>query len=154
MLNINKNSAKGGIKMAAMTFNVNFEGYWRERNIGGIPSRLGVYCVYECTYNLEKDTVSIHRIIYMGEAEDVRDRIRNHEKWQAWKRNVRSGNELCFSYCYVESENRDRVEAAFIFKHKPPENDEYKDEFPFDTTTIKATGGTALLNTNFTVYRT
>ena len=67
---------------------------------------------------------------------------------------VRSGNELCFSFGYVESQNRKRVEAAFIFKHKPPENDEYKNEFPFDNTTIKSEGRTALLSTNFTVYRT
>jgi excinuclease UvrABC nuclease subunit len=140
--------------MAAMTFKVNFDGYWRERNINDIPSNSGIYCVYECTYNSQNDTVSIQRLIYIGEAGDVRDRIQNHEKWQDWKRYVRSGNELCFSYGYVESESRERVEAAFIFKHKPPANDEYKDEFPFDTTTINATGKTALLQTNFTVYRT
>lgn len=140
--------------MAAMTFNVKFEGYWREKSIGGIPDKSGVYCVYECTYNSEKDTVSIHRLIYIGKAGNVRERIRNHEKWQAWKRHVRSGNELCFSFGSLQSENRDRVEAAFIFEHKPPENEEYKNEFPFDTTTINTSGRTALLNTNFTVYRT
>jgi hypothetical protein len=84
----------------------------------------------------------------------VRDRIKNHEKWQDWKRYVRSGNELCFSYGYVESESRERVEAAFIFKHKPPANDECKDEFPFNTTTINRTGKTVLLQTTFIVYRT
>lgn len=140
--------------MAAMTFNVEFDGYWREENIGSIPDKSGVYCVYECTHNREEKTVSIHRLIYIGEARDARDRIQNHEKWQEWKRHVRSGNELCFSFGYVQSENRNRVEAAFIFEHKPPENDEYKEEFPFDTTTINASGKTALLHTNFTVHRT
>lgn len=140
--------------MAEMSFKVDFEGYWRERNISSVPSNSGVYCVYECSYNSENDTVSIHRLIYIGEARDARDRIQNHEKWNDWKRYVGSGNELCFSHGYVESENRERVEAAFIFKHKPPANDEYKNEFPFDTTTINAIGKTALLHTNFTVHRT
>ena len=140
--------------MVAMTFSIDFEGYWREGNISGIPAKSGVYCVYECTYNEEKDTVSIHRLIYIGEAGDVRDRIKNHEKWEDWKRYVSNGNELCFSFGYVESENRNRVEAALIFKHKPPANEEYKNEFPFDTTTINASGRTALLSTNFTVHRT
>jgi len=147
------NTAKGGIKMAAMTFNAEFDGYWRDKNISGISASSGVYCVYECTYNQEEKTVSIHRLIYIGEAKDARDRIKNHEKWQDWKKYVRSGNVLCFFFAYVKSENRDRVEAAFIFKHKPPETDGYKNEFPFDTTTIKASGKTKLLSTNFTVHR-
>ena len=67
--------------MAAMTFNVEFDGYWREKNIGGIPANSGIYCVYECTYNQEEKTVSIHRLIYIGEARDARDRIKNHEKF-------------------------------------------------------------------------
>jgi len=140
--------------MVAMTYDVELDGYWREENIGGIPDKSGVYCVYECTHNSEEKTVSIHRLIYIGEAGDVRDRIRNHEKWHAWKSHVRSGNELCFSFGFVQSENRDRVEAAFIFQHKPPENDEYKNEFPFNTTTINTSDKTNLLSTNFTIHRT
>jgi hypothetical protein len=45
------------------------------------------------------------------------------------------------------------VEAAFIFKHKPPENTEYVDKFPFDTTTIKPREKKAKLSADFTVYR-
>ncbi|MCD6222041.1 GIY-YIG nuclease family protein [bacterium] len=140
--------------MAEQTFKIEFEGYWRERNINGIPSHSGVYCVYECTYNANNDTVTIHRLIYIGESGNVNERIANHEKWSEWKRYVKSGNELCFSFAYVESSNRDRVEAALIFKHNPPANDEYKDSFPFDRTTISASGKTALLSTYFTVERT
>jgi len=98
--------------------------------------------------------VSIHKLIYIGEAGDVQDRIKNHDLWDSWKKHVGEGNQLCFSFGYVESSNRDRVEAALIFKHKPPENTEYKDSFPFDKTTISLSGRTALLNTNFTVERT
>jgi len=140
--------------MAEQTFKVEFDGYWREPNIGGIPNKSGVYCVYECTYNENNKTVSIHKLIYIGEAGEVKDRIQNHELWSKWKKHVREGNQLCFSFGYVESDNRDRVEAALIFKHKPPENSEYIDSFPFDKTTISLSGRTALLNTNFTVERT
>lgn len=41
-----------------------------------------------------------------------------------------------------------------IFKHKPPENTEYVDSFPFDQTTTDLSGKTKLLHTSFTVYRT
>jgi hypothetical protein len=41
-----------------------------------------------------------------------------------------------------------------IFKHKPLENTEYVNDFPFDQTTMNLSGKTALLHTSFTVYRT
>lgn len=140
--------------MAAKTYSLKFDGYWREENIGGIPSKSGVYCVYECTYNSDTNQVSIHKLIYIGESEDVNDRIANQEKWDDWEKHVTFGNELCFSFSGVDSQNRNRVEAALIFEHKPPENVEYVDSFPFDTTTIYTSGANALLSTSFTAYRT
>lgn len=140
--------------MAEQEFEIKFEGYWREPNITDIPSKSGVYCVYECTHNASKSTVTIHKLVYIGEAENVGDRVADHEKWDDWSKEVRKGNQLCFSYAYVESYYRTRIEAALIFKHKPPLNDDYKYSFPFDRTTISASGKTALLSTYFTVERT
>ena len=50
--------------MAVQKFEIKFDGYWRESNIDGIPSESGVYCVYECTYNVTTDKVIIHELIY------------------------------------------------------------------------------------------
>jgi len=47
-----------------------------------------------------------------------------------------------------------RVEAAYIFKHKPPVNIDYVKSFPFDQTTIVTSGSNAELYIDFTVYRT
>ena len=140
--------------MGEQTFKTEFKGYWLEEDISSIPNQSGVYCVYECTHNKDKDSVSLHKLIYIGESGDVNDRIQNHEKLEDWKTHVADGNELCFSFSYVESDNRDRVEAALIFEHKPPENSEYTNSFPFDKTIISLSGKVALLNTNFTVERT
>ncbi|MGB3479859.1 MAG: hypothetical protein WBB67_11945 [bacterium] len=60
---------------------------------------------------------------------------------------------MCFSFAHFESAYRDRVEAALIFKQKPPINDDYKDSFPFDKTTILITGASELLVPIFTVER-
>jgi hypothetical protein len=98
--------------------------------------------------------VSIHKLIYVGEAADVNDRIANHEKYEDWLEYVQQGNELCFSFGSIGSTDRARAEAAVIFKHKPPENVEYKNSFPFDKTTMSLSGKTSLLDTYFTVYRT
>ena len=139
--------------MAEKTIDIEFDGYWRDENKGSIPAKSGVYCVYECTHNVKNKTVSIHKLIYIGEAEDVKDRVANHEKYKDWLKHVKKGDVLCFSFGGIGVTDRARAEAAMIFKHKPPENDEYVDSFPFDKTTMSLSGKTALLNTSFTVNR-
>lgn len=136
------------------TFNQTIDGYWRETAVSGIPSHSGVYFVYVGTYNPEQKTVALHKLIYIGESSDVQNRIATHKKWQDWKKYLGKGQELWFSTTPVAPTYRERVEAAYIFKHKPPVNTEYRDSFPFDETTVISKGKTALLNTNFTVYRT
>jgi len=98
--------------------------------------------------------VSIKKLIYIGESENVNDRIANHEKLPDWEKNLKSGEVLCYSFGEVATTNRVRCEAAMIFKHKPPENTEYVSSFPFDQTTMNLSDKTALLSTSFTVYRT
>ena len=133
-----------------MTIKLTFNGYWREPNIGGIPAAAGVYCVYDCTQNADK-TVALHKLIYIGESENARVRVQNHEKWNEWKRHARG--QLCLSYAPIINE-RLRVEAALIHHHKPPVNVECKHQFPFPTTTMMLDGTTALLDTYFTVHTT
>ena len=140
--------------MTAKTISIKFKGYWRDEDKSGVPAQSGVYCVYECKYNKDNDSVSLLKLIYIGEADNVQERIANHEKYQDWLKHVRFGNELCFSFGPVLSTDRERAEAAMIFKHKPPENEEYKYSFPFDQTTISLSGEIALLKIYFTVERT
>jgi hypothetical protein len=139
--------------MAAQTFNVKIEGYWRDEKKGGLPSVSGVYFVYEGKYNEQEKSCSLYKLIYIGESDNINQRINNHEKYPEWKKHVRAGNTLYFSAGPVNSNDRFRVEAAYIFKHKPPVNTEYVNNFPFDQTRIISTGETKLLNTDFTVYR-
>jgi len=140
--------------MAAATFNLSIQGYWRDINKAGIPSHSGVYFVYVATYDATSNNVTLHNLIYIGESDNVNARIQTHEKYDIWRRYLGVGQELCFSTGRVDGKDRFRVEAAYIFKHKPPVNTEYVNNFPFDQTTVISTGRTALLNTNFTVYRT
>ena len=140
--------------MAAQTFTIELDGYWREANKGSIPAKSGVYCVYSCVHNANEKTVSIKKLIYIGESEDVNDRVSAHEKLPDWKKHLKSGEVLCYSFGGVTATNRARCEAAIIFKHKPPENTEYVSSFPFDQTTMNLSGKTALLSTSFTVNRT
>ncbi|MCE2506928.1 MAG: GIY-YIG nuclease family protein [Nitrosopumilaceae archaeon] len=135
-----------------VTISLTFDGYWREVYSNSIPNESGIYCVYTCVHNESKGTVSIQKLIYIGESGKVRERISGHErKTNCWKKKLNSGETLCYSFAPADSTNRKRAEAALIFKHKPTCNDEYVNDFPFEQTTVKSSGKTALLSTSFTV---
>ena len=139
--------------MAVQTFVIEFDGYWNEPNKGGFPAMSGVYCVYSCVHNVINKTVSLKKLIYIGESNDVNDRISSHEKLPDWKNHLNSREELCYSFAGIAGTNRAKCEAAMIFKHKPPENTEYVKSFPFDQTTMNLSGKIDLLLTDFTVNR-
>lgn len=46
------------------------------------------------------------------------------------------GNELAFSSDFSELSNLDCLESAYIFEHKPQSSKEFKDNFPFDQTSV------------------
>lgn len=133
---------------------LNFRGYWMEVNKNGIPDASGIYCVYACTYNAITDKVSIRELIYVGESDNIWNRISNHERLADWKKRLRSNETLCYSFAGVSENDRVRAEAAVIFHHKPPCNTEYRNSFPFDTTTVTTSGRNAMLDSGYTVSRT
>ncbi|MBI3132443.1 MAG: GIY-YIG nuclease family protein [Acidobacteria bacterium] len=139
--------------MAAQSFSIEFSGYWREPNKGGLPAQSGIYCVYTCVHNATNKTNSLKRLIYIGESEDVQTRLACHEKFADWEKHVKTGEQLCFNFGSVEPTNRVRCEAAMIKKHKPAGNTEYVDAFPFDQTTMALSGKIIFLEPTFTVSR-
>lgn len=144
--------------MVAKTISLNFDGYWREVNKEGIPTESGIYLVYVCTYNepigTARGTVTLEELIYIGESDDVGGRIADHEKWPEWRKHVPEGSQICFSFASVNSPDRERAEAALIYYHKPPCNDEYTDSFPFADTTVVSSGKCTLLSSPITVSKT
>lgn len=139
--------------MAEQTYDQQFNGYWREPNKAGIPAMSGIYCVYECSYNLIDKSVFLHRLIYIGESDNINARIANHEKLALWQTNVRAGNELCYSFTAIHAFDRFRVEAALINYHQPPVNTQYKTSFPFEKTIVQTSDRNALLERFFVVNR-
>lgn len=135
-------------------FKQEFKGYRRYQNRGGIPKVSGVYCVYRGVYNPKDDTVSLKSLLYIGKAEDINDRLQNHEKLTKWESCLISGEEIIFSYTELPNSDIDRFEAAMIFGHKPPINKDFVNNFPFDTTEIYTSGRNALLKNHFTVCKT
>lgn len=139
--------------MATQSYHLTFSGYWREPNISGLPAQSGIYCVYGGRHNVAGGTVTLDRLIYIGESENVRNRVANHEKWLTWRQYLTQGQQLIFSAALILT-GRERAEAAMIHHHKPPANTEYVDSFPYDTTTVSTSGQIVLLSPLFTVHRT
>jgi hypothetical protein len=48
--------------------------------VSGLPAGSGIYGVYAAAYNQGNDTVTLNRLLYIGESENVRDRVTTHEK--------------------------------------------------------------------------
>ncbi len=144
---------RGGWNLAQKSYALDFKGYWREAIVNGVPDNSGVYCVYACRRTGE-GKVFIRLLIWIGESQNVRSRIKAHEKLSEWKTYLREGEVLCFNFAPVNASDRPRVEAALIFHHKPPANEEFKNAFPFDRTNIKTRGENAKLSGSFSVKRT
>ena len=141
--------------MAARRYSLSFDGYWRAPNAGRLPAKAGIYCVYAGTHDIRGNTVSLRKLLYIGEAANVRDRVGHHERRPDWARELHLGEVLCFNSALIApATDRQRAEAAMIYEHKPPCNTEYVDSFPYDQTTISTSGRNALLREHFTVYRT
>src|SRR5688572_22529061 len=118
--------------MPAATFALTFDGYWREPNVGGLPGASGIYCVYACRHNVLEGTVTLRRLLYIGEAGNVRDRVCGHECWSEWRSYLLPYEELCFSAALIApAADRCRTEAAMINYHRPPSNTEYSFTFSF-----------------------
>ena len=127
--------------MSQRLFYLNFEGYWRESELAVIPKSSGVYCVYTCRHDPQRNLVNIRSLIYIKGAEDVAASIAQSENLSKWRKHLREGEQLCFSVATVEPSDLTRVEAGLIFHHKPPQESEYQDSFPFEPTTIINTSG-------------
>ncbi|WP_417558768.1 GIY-YIG nuclease family protein [Mesoflavibacter zeaxanthinifaciens] len=140
--------------MAEKIFDQDFEGFWREINKSGLPTYSGVYVVQSCIYNKEESTVTLKKLIYIGKADkSIRHRVQEHEKLNDWKKELRTGEVLCYSCTEVNSIYNERVEAALINANKPIVNFEYKYSFPFNKTHVNSRGRYSKLKEQITVIR-
>ena len=115
-----------------------------------MPEKSGVYSVYTCRHDVSKRTVSIQKLIYIGESLNVRNRIAGHERIRDWQRHLKVGEELCFNFAPITTD-RQRVEAALINHHKPAANNEFTRSFTLPETTVSISGNRSKLTSALTV---
>jgi hypothetical protein len=105
------------------------------------------------------DSVTLKRILYIGQSENIGNRIKTHERYEDWVSELEWGEYLCFSFAPIARTEVNRfaitdmdiAEAALINFHKPTLNDDFKDHFPYEETNIVISGEKGLLNSYFTV---
>ena len=126
---------------AKMSIDLIFDGYWPVPT-PDVAQFSGIYCVYAWS--------DVPRLLYIGESKNVGGRVANHERQPDWER-AADGDALFFSAAPVPAASRKLAEAAMIHEHQPPCNDEYVEDFPFDTTCVTATGKNEGLKSYFLV---
>ncbi|UGU17347.1 hypothetical protein LS482_05610 [Sinomicrobium kalidii] len=126
--------------MTKKTFDLEFKGYWRERDGRGLPAYSGVFVVQSYYHDHTRGTVTMKALIYVGKADNIHERVKSHEKRSLWKRKLKPGEGICYSCTPVKKEDQERVTAALIYAHQPLANRVYKDAFPFDTTRVNLRG--------------
>ena len=111
-------------------YSLNFKGYWIESRLSGIPQTSGIYIVYRCTY--DDDGVSLIEILYIGQAQNLYERITTHNRKKNFENECQTGETLCYSVAEVPQSDLNIVENALIFAQKPRLNEEYKDRFGYE----------------------
>lgn len=141
--------------MASQMYSLGFQGYWTDEQGAGLPAASGIYAVYACVHNSWAKTVDLRRLLYIGEADQVRERVACHERWLDWQLELQPGETLCYSAAPISpSPARKRAEAALINRHKPVCNVECVNSFPHDTTTVFISGANALMTPFLNATRT
>lgn len=146
--------ARPASKMSRKQYDLKFDGFWREPNVGGVPGESGVYCVYVCTFDATAKTVSLQQLLYIGAAANANEAIADHHEWPNWKKYLKNDEQICVSFAPVADADRDRVAAALIYENQPPANDQFRDSFPFPPVSISTSGRSGFLTPSFDVSRT
>ena len=141
--------------MPSKSYTLNFEGYRLSDGVGTLPSKPGIYCIYSCKYNIKFDQVTDLKLLYIGEAENLKKRIEQHNKSSEFNKQL-TGKELCYSRAILGKNfnQRDRVliEHALVYHHQPICNEKLKNNFPNEISVkIQITGRHYGLDSEFEI---
>ena len=133
-------------------FELNFEGYFISKE--DLPSYGGIYLVYKGSFNPKNKTVDLCELVYVGEAENIKDRhIKGHEHDKDFQNKIKGIVNGCVIYATAQLENendRKRVENAIIYHEQPDINTDGKDGFNYSKTHVVSSGNHMFLDANFT----
>lgn len=141
--------------------NLNFEGYYQEKQIQNISTEDGIYVAYAGTLSTGKDGkeyCDLNRILYIGKGtgtDNVHVRVAQHvnNDHPTWAKQLKKGEHILYSVAACDTKLVSDVEAALIYKNKPELNINSKESYTGDThlLTVICNGRAALLKESITV---
>lgn len=111
---------------------INLRGVYNDpRNL---PSCTGVYVVYAGRYNRVTKKVSRARVIYIGRADNIRERHFDgnrfcHEHLEDFHNECKNGESVWYGYAPVDGRSLKKVENAMIAMQQPPVNTDGKESY-------------------------
>lgn len=88
-------------------------GWFKEAKTSGLPDETGLYLVFG-GIPLENGNAHIKHLIYIGQAQDIKDRIADHEKKPKFKDKLAEGESLYYYCVYLKNKDLDESEGAMI----------------------------------------
>ena len=114
--------------------------FYQEKEIQNIEEVDGIYIAHAGMVQVEngKEVFFPDRVIYIGKAtgtDNVHVRVSNHKSndHPKWKKHLKSGEQILYSYAECPRNIICDVEAALIYKNKPLENSVSKDRYTGNT---------------------
>ena len=133
------------------TITLNFNGCYETKDL---PTKdyqcSGIYIVY-AGKPTENNGCNLTKLLYIGESENVGSRPgKTHESYKEWCSYLEDGEKLFYTFSKVSGSDREQAEAALIFHHQPPCNEQNTESFDYSETRIIITGVDEFLDTDFT----
>ena len=128
-----------------MYYDLKFVGYWPVTSRGNVKFWGGMYCIY--AFN-----GSDHRLLYVGEAEEIEASIAGHRDRQKWEKEA-DGQDLYFSAAHLNPDvGRRLAQASLVYRHRPPCNEEVPDHFKYNVKLLTS-GANACLDPLFLIKK-
>ena len=110
-----------------------------------LPEESGIYIVYKCAPGKKEGTVKLREILYIGQAENIKERhVPQHERFVDFMRECDLDENICYAWILVDRENLDRVENGLIYMQQPKLCDRGRQTFDYPETEFILKGKTGL----------
>lgn len=146
-----------GAKMKIGTKSLAMHGWFKEAKSSGLPDETGLYLVFGGVPAVNGDAY-IRHLIYIGQAQDIKDRIADHEKKPKFMDKLAEGESLYYYCVYLKNKDLDEDEGAMIKyfnRHADIINEKCTESFTssFDVIDITLTGEIPSVLSNHASFR-
>ncbi|KAA6348169.1 hypothetical protein EZS27_004375 [termite gut metagenome] len=137
------------------TYNLEFEGFYRDAIKASLPAYSGLYFVYRgLRLKNEKGFYycKLKELIYIGQAKNVNERVNEQrDDYPDWQGSLENDEILYFAVCKVDEDALDDVEAACIYHAKPRFNKVNAQSYNGSSIHISSKGSINLFDKDFSI---